>query len=147
MGRSGREVESMFTPEWADVSGGGLGEVFEPPLRHFRFPLQVGARYPYAYEVVSKRGSSERTKNEGVVTIFGWEEISVPAGKFRALKIEAKGTLQRLDVRGAVWQRWAYWYVPGAKRWVKSIYEDGPIGRPDTFETKRELELLEFHVQ
>jgi hypothetical protein len=141
---SGKEFESQFTSEWASMSGGILGEVFDPPIRHYRFPLTVGATYPYEYAMIAKRGSAIRTKSDGMVTVVGWEDVQVPAGKFRALKIEAKGTYLRRDIRYGGYQRWTYWYVPEVKRWVKGTYEDGSRALPDT---KRESELLEFNVR
>jgi len=141
---AGKEFESQFTSDWATMSGGVLGEVFEPPIRHYRFPLTVGATYSYEYALIAKRGTAIRTKSEGLVTVVGWEDVQVPAGKFRALKIEAKGTYQRLDIRYGGYQRWTYWYVPELKRGVKSTYEDGSRALPDT---KREVLLLEFNVQ
>ncbi|HVJ13211.1 MAG TPA: hypothetical protein VNC62_16680, partial [Burkholderiales bacterium] len=56
--------------------------------------------------------------------VVGWEEIEVPAGKFRALKVHAEGTYQRLDRPNAGWARNTFWYVPTVKRWVKSLYQD-----------------------
>ena len=31
------------------------------------------------------------------VKVVGWEEVGVPAGKFRALRIESEGRFQRVD--------------------------------------------------
>ncbi len=144
--RSGRESDSHWTPEWSAMASSG-GRVYEPPQRLLQFPLQVGATYTYAYGIAATRGSSMRTKSEGTANVMGWEDIVVPAGKFRALRVEAKGTIQRLDIRSAGWQRWEFWYVPEVKRWVKLAYETGPVGRPSTPSTKEVHELVEFNVQ
>ena len=54
----------------------------------------------------------------------GWEELRVPAGKFRAVKIETQGTWQRLDLNLEGTARFVIWYVPELRRWAKFMYED-----------------------
>jgi len=89
------------------------------------------------------RGAWE-VRHEREVTVVGWEEVIVPAGKFRALKIEADGGFFRLDgpQRGTV--KSAYWYVPEVKRWVKYAVEQTMLGRAWT---KEGDELVDFRVQ
>ncbi len=101
----GRETDSQFGSDWSGHSIGLLGQVFNPPVRFLKFPLQVGAEYLYAHELVAQRGSPARGRGEGTVKVMRWEDIEVPAGKFRALKVEAIGTFQRLDIRSSVWVR------------------------------------------
>ncbi len=145
-GGSGRESDSHFTSEWNAVSFGGLGLVFAPSFWFLKFPLKVGAMYETAFEIVAKRDSPLRVKNEVIVKVVGWEDVVVPAGKFRALKLEAKGTWQRLDAPSSGWNRYDVWYVPEVKRLVKTYWEDGPLGR-STPNTKEGHELVEFNVQ
>ncbi len=67
-----------------------------------------------------------------------WEDVEVPAGRFRALRIEADGHMFRLNsiigagsgsrVRGIA--RTVIWYAPEARRWVKYSYEDYINGEP-----------------
>ena len=101
--------------------------------------------YETAFELVAQRASPVRSKIEGTVKVVGWEDVVVPAGKFRALKVEAKGTIQRLDAAWSGWNRYDVLYVPEVKRWVKSTYEEGVRGSSPY--TKQELELVEFKVQ
>jgi hypothetical protein len=84
--------------------------------------------------------------------VVGWEDVEVPAGKFKALKIEAEGSwsgeiapqttasaasqagalgttavVQTVNVKaetvtGRLYQ--AYWYAPEVKREVKSVEEN-----------------------
>lgn len=139
----GQEGDSQYTAEW-NPSAQASGQVYKEPFRRFRFPLKVGDSYPFTYEVAF-RGSPNRSKSEGTFKVVGWEDVVVPAGKFRALKIEGRGAYQRLDTRGGALQRWDIWYVPEVKRHVKDLYEDGPPGgNPDT---KRLFELTGFKVQ
>jgi hypothetical protein len=142
--RRGKEGEAdrSFTSEWNNMEGGD-GRVFDPPRRLLKFPLKVGTAYETSWEMVAMPGSSARFSNEAVVKVTGWEDVVVPAGKFRALKIEAKGSWRRLDQIGAGWQRFVIWYAPEVKRWVKWAFEGGVSG-PDT---KNGDELIEFNVQ
>lgn len=138
-----RETDLEFTPEWNHMIGGD-GRVFDPPRRLLRFPLSVGAAYEASWKVVAKPGSSLRVENQVVVKVTGWEEVAVPAGKFRALKVEAKGSWRQLDQTGTGWQRFTIWYVPEVKRWVKWAFEGGALSSP---QTKEGEELVEFNVQ
>jgi hypothetical protein len=96
--------------------------------------------------LAAQRGSPARTRAEGVVRVLGWEEVSVPAGKLRALKVEAKGSFQRLDTSFRGWQRTVIWYSPEVKRWAKFTFESG--GRsPNQLDLIRSVELVEFKVQ
>ncbi len=76
----------------------------------------------------------------------GWEEVIVPAGTYRALKLEGYGPYVRLDQPGSGWSRFGYWYVPEVKRFVKQTWETG-TGAPTSPDTNLVIELLEFSVQ
>lgn len=139
----GPENDSQYTSEWNPISL-SFGAVFDRPYQMFKFPMRVGDTYPYSYET-SWRGSPARSRSEGSSKVVGWEEVVVPAGKFRALKIESRGTFQRLDTRGGSNQRLDLWYVPEIRRFVKSHYEESQPGRdPDV---RRVNELMEFRIQ
>ena len=71
--------------------------------------------------------------DDGVVEVD--QGLEVPAGRFRALKIEASGVWRRLDKQTSGWARNTVWYVPQAKRWVKTLYEDaqGKVGEELVF--------------
>lgn len=145
-GSDGRESDSQFDSEWGISSLGYVGQVFDPPIRFFKFPLQVGAEYPYAYGLAAQKGSPARTRAEGTVKVVGWEDVTVPAGKFRALKVEAKGSFQRLDANIRGWQRFVLWYVPEVKRPVKATIESGTTS-PAVLDLNRMTELVEFKGQ
>ena len=50
---------------------------------------------------------------------MGWEDITVPAGTFHALKIEGKGSYERLDSGAKGAESITYWYAPEVARWVR----------------------------
>lgn len=137
------ETDGFYTSEWNAITLATM--TFTPHLGHFKFPLEVGGSHVAAWEGIVK-GSGWSGKYEVPFKLTGWEEITVPAGKFRALKLEGKGTFRRLDQGGGGWVRVGYWYVPEVKRWVKISYEQG-AGGPTSPDTNYVDELVEFHVQ
>jgi hypothetical protein len=136
--------DSVWTSEWNARSLGG--QVFDKPTGIFRFPLSVGATHEASYSIVARRGSAARTKYDGKVTVVGWEDIEVPAGRFRALRIELKGNYSRLDISARGWLRITFWYVPELKRWARYSYEDG-YQNPSNPNWREDHVLLEFKVQ
>ena len=118
-----RDSDATWTPEWNTVVGGD-GSVFETQKGLLQFPLSPGRQYPAAWELRRPRTGDFHVRHERTVKVVGWEEIEVPAGKFRALKVYAEGTYRLLDRKQGDWARNTYWYVPGVKRWIKSVYQD-----------------------
>jgi len=119
--------------------------------RPFAFPLSDGKTWDIAY---TEDGPSKQLKTRTFEThyrVVGYEAVEVPAGKFRALKIEAEGdwkaqlapsqsvvqganvspgdtamvthaqTTLERDITGKTYK--AFWYAPEVKRWVKSVEE------------------------
>lgn len=142
-------VEKMFRADWSrERSVNGRETVVNQPLA---FPLRVGKTWEidYTENNPNRQHASEHFVHPYKVT--GWEDVTVPAGTFRALKIESEGewsavvapalgTLagSRVDASGATTvmqsQRTtphtvsgrmykAFWYVPAVKIWVKSTEE------------------------
>ncbi len=143
---NGNEIDTTWTPEWNAVTDARSGSFF-PHSGLFKFPLKPGTTYQSQYEVVRPRQNTFDSKNTVHVKVLGWEQVSVPAGTFRALRIEATGTTDRLDKRnpgfGAL--HTVVWYVPELKRWAKRIFETmDRRGRPARHDSE---ELLEYHLQ
>lgn len=137
------EVDTTYTSEWNAVTI--PGRVFNPHTGWFRFPLRVGATYNVAFEVIlPKKGANSR--NERQVRVVGWEEVVVPAGKFRALKVISEGHYQRLDntfLSGT--SRNVISYVPEIRRWAKITRENRPMGRGMGEHSGEEL--LDYRLQ
>lgn len=133
-----REFDATYSSEWNAVVT-MAGSLLSPDHGILRFPLRIGAMHKASYKFTRPRVGAVRGNGEQMVKVVGWEEVIVPAGKFRALKLEAKGTFERLDVYSYGWQRYEIWYVPAVKRWVKYIDED--------LTGRRTQELVEFQVQ
>lgn len=115
------------------------------------FPLESGKSRDLEYreEHPNKTHGFEHWKVK--YTVVGPEAVEVPAGRFDALKIEAEGTweaevlptqtivrnasntpgdtatvqqVQRTQAHVATGRLYrAIWYVPGVRRWVKSVEE------------------------
>jgi hypothetical protein len=137
------ELDARYTSEWAGVAS-AIGEVFKTPANILKFPLKVGGKHEAIFETSAVRVGSGRWKAEMTTTVVGWEEVTVPAGKFRALKIEAQGTFQGLDTRYAGIAQRIFWYVPEVKRWVKA-YRESRVN--NALSLKESLELVDFKVQ
>ncbi|HET6306035.1 MAG TPA: hypothetical protein VFG12_02540 [Rhodopila sp.] len=140
--------------------------------RPLAFPLSIGKTWTveYAEEHPNRQHSNEHWKH--VYKVTGWEDVTVPAGTFHALKIEADGewtatvapavsavggarvdaqgsttvvrTARTLPTTAAGRSYMAFWYVPAAKKWVKSVeeYYDSNGVRNQRFTS----ELISFHV-
>ncbi len=142
-----RETDAMWTSEWNATQFVLSEGVVDPHTGFFKFPLQVGDRYKASFEVALPQRGSHRFRREQTVKVVGWEEVVVPAGKFRALRLEAEGSSQRLDTGGRSRGRArnTFWYAPEAKRWVKSIFEThSSKGSPSDLWVE---ELVLFNVQ
>lgn len=142
-GKGEEEIDETYTADWNAIALAGGGN-FNPHVGTFRFPLVPGASWPANFENTIPRLGAFQVKHERTVKVVGWEEVEVPAGKFRALKIEVTGSFQRIDRAISGSAKTLIWYVPGVKRWVKWIYEDSTFrGRNNWWS----LELVEYKVQ
>ena len=115
-----KDTDATWTRDWNAVNAVDEG-VFEVI---FQFPLSTGQQYPAMWEVRRPRAGEFHVRHERKVTVMGWEDVEVPAGKFRALKIQADGYFKRFDRVASDEARNTYWYVPQVKRWVKHVYQD-----------------------
>ena len=90
---------------------------YTPSAHMYVFPLNPGASFTLTNEqnVEGKRIFDQQVK----IAIGGEEEVSTPAGKFRAVKIERKVHWKQRDKpSNAGVSTWTYWYSADAKRWI-----------------------------
>ena len=118
---SEREVDTTYTAEWNAVST--RNRIFVPHTGWFRFPLRVGSTYEADFESRMPKKGAAHSEQRRSVRVLGWEDVVVPAGRYRALKIESAGRYQRLDRPLSGKARNLVWYVPEVKRWVKLVLE------------------------
>lgn len=115
----GEEYETSYTLDWGPSTTLD-GSLRSPPAELLRFPLHVGdswqAEWTYQQTFISTvRGHTALTTN-----VIGWEDVSVPAGKFRALKVRAIKLSGPLTGYARPYE-FVCWYVPSVNRIVKSI--------------------------
>lgn len=142
---SGQERDSQYTSEWNAISL-STGQVFKEPQRFFKFPMRPGDSHPFTFEAVAMRGTSDRWKAEGETRVARWEDVVVPVGKFRALKLEVKNTFQGLSSTFFGWARREIWYVPEIKRFVRVTYAEGSHGNTSP-DNSFELDLVDHAVK
>jgi len=117
--RDGKEFDGTYTGEWSSAVS-CLGSVSRPPVRFLRFPLHVGDTYSVNYVTQRVRASKYTVEVEGKVTVEGWEQIEVPAGRFGALKVEVETKISQPN-GGWLDRTWTLWYSPDVRRWVKLL--------------------------
>ena len=110
----GKESVARYGPDWSGAS--------DFPI--FSFPLEIGKKWKYRR---SYMGSCGDAVDEMEAEVKGWEDIEVPAGKFRALRVEHNGTFNAPRCGYGKKHHWC-WYVPSVKRFVR--YEQGVYGSP-----------------
>lgn len=136
------EEDRRWTVRWTILDsedarrrGSITGEFFEPGSHAFadksisgdyaplRFPLATGKTWHFEYAV---RGNGREVRVAQTAVVRGWEEVSVPAGSFRTLRIEHDGRYQANE-SGYSWNgtmRETFWYAPAAGRIVMREYRD-----------------------
>ena len=138
-----KEIDSIFTAEWNQVSSANSG-IFEPHQDIFRFPLRPGNTHEARYEVKFPQQGAYHVRHERKVRVVGWEEIEVPAGRFRALRVESQGSFQRLDRSLSGTAKEVMWYAPEVKRYVKWTFENSTFrGRVQWWG----FELIDYKLQ
>ena len=91
-GAPGDPVEHVVGRDWSIVRiVNGTEVISAKPLL---FPLSVGETWTVDYTDPKQNGLLASTVYHTRYTVVGWEDVETPAGKFHALKIEAKGTWQ-----------------------------------------------------
>lgn len=122
----------------ADFSLKRYGErVFEPPLRRLQLPVAVGDRWDSAYRYDNPQCGPTQSKLS--FKAVAWEDITLPAGVFHALRVESSG--QWRSGCGADRQTHKQWYVPGLAVPVRQEDVQYFQGRIFTFEVMEMQEL------
>jgi hypothetical protein len=163
-------VEVMFKPDWAKFrSVNGVETVVSRPLA---FPLTLGKSWNVNYTENNPNPRHVREEIDITYKVVGWEDVTTPAGAFKALKIEGKGNwvadsparvqtnsvLAKQGVAvaqssqnvvqgpqrttGRIYR--VVWYVPEVKRWVKS--RDETLAASGQVSDSEESELATFHL-
>jgi len=123
---------------------------FEPEIRRFSYPLEPGKSWSVRFSYIA----SELNRVEVALnaTVVGWEEVKVPAGTFRAMKLTYDGHWDlSISYRsgggfgapgGPVKQ--TAWYVPEVKRLVRLERKSWRGAKLGVDEVE---ELVAYHVE
>lgn len=123
----------------------------KPTMRPLSFPLQIGKSWSIDWVDPRQSGNRQSAHIRETYKVVGWEDVTVPAGAFHALKIEANGSVDEDVVVPSVAQSTAVgapgsatalshvqqggrstvhltlysvtYYAPEAKRFVKTVDE------------------------
>lgn len=114
----------VYTPDFGVQQVGT--RVYTPASQPFLFPLEIGKTWAHSSNFVHP--SCGKTLSELKNEVVGWENVTVPAGTFRALRIDSKGRWR--NSCGSDQQSFKFWYVPKVKWFVRSeslIYGGGRL--------------------
>lgn len=95
------------------------GYDFSPALKYFDFPLYSGKTWSQTSIETDIKTKAQREHRLSAV-VEGWENITVPAGSFKALKVNIQTSLYDPKTRSTLRGSDISWYVPSVKRSVKS---------------------------
>jgi hypothetical protein len=77
---------------------------------------------------------------EGTVQVLGWETIEVPAGTYRALRVDVTGSFGSGAETRRAQLRQSFWWVVEVRRWVRhDLWISKPGGKTTDFQTRTEL--------
>jgi hypothetical protein len=137
--------------------------------RPLAFPLTVGKTWELGYEEQQPNPQFKSRTWSRKYKVIGYETVEVPAGKFKALKVESEGqwVAELAPVQSVVQSGQAgvngaslvsqvrnvpagtkvtglsyavLWYAPETKRWVKSVEDDYNSGGARDMRHTTELE-------
>jgi len=137
-----RQLE--YTPEWNFLSSknkDGSGLTYSPPLKYFEFPLKTGDSW--SQDSIEKNIKTGKKRKHSISAIVGdWEQITVPAGTFNAIKVTAQTSVIDLETGKPTIGKDVSWYAPEVGRSIKSLLTST---NPDGQQEKQMIQVLEYH--
>lgn len=127
--------EQIGTRGWAwleRLGSAGKRVEFAPALPLYRFPLQAGKTWVETVQAVDP-ASGRKTAVRVFAKAIEWEEVTVPAGKFRAIKVRRSIAPEDGDAtRSPTIVTLIDWYAPQVAGTVKRIcdWEYHDLRRP-----------------
>ena len=120
-----REIEISYTTDWTPHNS-ITGTVFPGGAKYYRWPLTVGDTY--TTEVEWRQPQVNATLSGNItysMKVVGWEDVKVPAGNFRAMKIEGRGINARHDSPARYPVAITLWFAREVQRTIKFEYWTG----------------------
>ena len=112
-------VQKVTAATWTFVNA----RILEGKYVAFAFPLDAGKTWEYEYKYSATDGNPPGTWSVKVKA-EGWEEVRVPAGTFKAMKVVHEGRWSRMfggySISGTSIE--TFWYVPEVKWFAKREY-------------------------
>ncbi|MGQ0511199.1 MAG: hypothetical protein ACT4P9_11365 [Betaproteobacteria bacterium] len=125
------EADMIFDTDWNVLVTGNRGArpsaLIRPGTELLKFPMKPGDSYRTDYDMETLP-DSYILRHRRVTKVIGWEDITVPAGRFRALRVESEGTVQVAKKPKPGRSVVTAWYAPEVRRWVRLEQEFGPGG-------------------
>jgi len=144
--KSGKKRLLKFNKEWnliATRNADNSGLDYSPPLKYFEFPLSPGKNWQQtSTETNIKTGTIRKHKISGVVG--DWEDITVPAGTFHAIKVILNTEVVNPVTGEKNTGTDISWYAPDVKRSIKS--EVTSRNEVDSTEQKSIAQLISFNA-
>jgi hypothetical protein len=131
---NGAPVDAAWSSAW-NATQNADGAIYTPYEELLRFPMRVGATYTAAWDTDLEKGWG-RLKglyvfsghHERTVSVKGWEDVVVPGGKFRTLRIESEGSYRTSALGTGFTAKEVIWYAPEVNRFVKRVNEASSSG-------------------
>lgn len=98
------------------VTQQGSGAASSVGVKKFEFPLEIGKKWSYVRSLTSSAGGTAEYKES--YEVLACEEVTTPAGKFSALKIEINQANLTRGSSGSFFQ----WYSPQVKTTLRTTY-------------------------
>jgi hypothetical protein len=121
--KAAKERRLYFNREWnllASRNADNSGLDYAPPLKYFDFPLFPGKTWQQTTTETNIKTGAVRTHTVSG-TVGQWEEITVPAGTFRAIKVSLGTELIDPSAGEKISGTDVSWYAPEVRRSVKSV--------------------------
>jgi hypothetical protein len=116
---SGGEGRSYtFTTEWNPLTAEGTA--IWTGGRYLKFPMHVGETYSFDADFRFHKSVERIHAAKWNMEVVAWEDVTVPAGAFRALRIEGIGIVDA-GTPSQYQHSISYWYVPELNQVVKYI--------------------------
>jgi hypothetical protein len=111
---AGKETETLRDLDWATLQAGG--RQYTPPIRALAFPLVVGKKWEHTN--TSTHPTCGNNTADLKSEVVGWEDVTVPAGTFRTIRIDSQGYWSSRCGRDRL--AYKFWYSPDVRWLVKS---------------------------
>lgn len=120
------EVALVLDGKTLAIKQGAEGRNYEPAYERVRYPVVPGSQWEIKYG--NSHPQCGQTSSVQHFKALGWEDVTVPAGSYRALRIESEGTWINSCGNDRMVHR--HWVVPGQAVPVRTeelIYAGGRL--------------------